>query len=306
MTGLVRLKASTTELIYQRARRIVASLGDVQVPMIDTQLLSEAIKPFSPFEQTKMKTPLRSFFRYAKSNGLFPPHLPNPVDDLDVAVIQPKRRQRMTLAQFRVVYEYAPLWLQWTMVLALHLALRRADLVNLRYEDIIDDRLVARIRKSESDARSIDAMSVDFPIHPDVKRVLKRSRESALRLGRPPFVIHRQPSRLSARQQHGLEHPCRILPRYASKAFNRARAAAVAADPQLFDGARAAELPGLHEIRSLSSHLYAKAGYETETVKDLMAHTDPDMTRHYQKRHERKVVRVEMALPFSLFERPNE
>ncbi|MEX2125102.1 MAG: hypothetical protein WD795_14500 [Woeseia sp.] len=45
----------------------------------------------------------------------------------------------------------------------------------------------------------------------------------------------------------------------------------------------------MHEIRALSSYLYAKAGYEVSAVQDLMAHTDPDMTRAYQKGHARKV-----------------
>jgi hypothetical protein len=50
----------------------------------------------------------------------------------------------------------------------------------------------------------------------------------------------------------------------------------------------------------LSSHLYARAGYDTTAVQDLMAHTDPDMTRYYQKGHARKVLRVEMVLPYSI------
>ena len=31
-----------------------------------------------------------------------------------------------------------------------------------------------------------------------------------------------------------------------------------------------------------------------------MAHTDPDMTRTYQKGHARKVLRIDMMLPFSV------
>ena len=57
-------------------------------------------------------------------------------------------------------------------------------------------------------------------------------------------------------------------------------------------------MPTLHEIRALSSHLYATAGYEVAAVQELMAHTDPDMTRAYQKGHARKVLRVEMTLPY--------
>ncbi len=145
-------------------------------------------------------------------------------------------------------------------------------------------------------------MSVDFPVHPDVQYVIRRSRESALALGRPPFVIHRKPDRITARAKSALEHNCQVLPQYATKAFKAARARAMQRSPSLFSLSSEKELPGLHEIRSLSSHLYAKAGFETETVKDLMAHTDPDMTRHYQKGHERRVVRVEMMLPFSLID----
>lgn len=63
---------------------------------------------------------------------------------------------------------------------------------------------------------------------------------------------------------------------------------------------RAGQLPTLHEVRALSSHLYAKAGYRDLDVQDLTAHTDPDMTRAYQKGRARKVLRVEVMLPFSV------
>lgn len=36
------------------------------------------------------------------------------------------------------------------------------------------------------------------------------------------------------------------------------------------------------------------------SVQELMAHTDPDMTRAYQKGHARKLLRVEMLLPLSV------
>jgi integrase len=61
-------------------------------------------------------------------------------------------------------------------------------------------------------------------------------------------------------------------------------------------------MPTLHEIRALASHLYSKAGFDVSDVQGLMAHTDPDMTRAYQKGHARKVLRVDMMLPFSALE----
>jgi hypothetical protein len=81
------------------------------------------------------------------------------------------------------------------------------------------------------------------------------------------------------------------------KAFYKARDLA-RAHTRLFDGMSVRQMPTLHEIRALSSHLYATAGYEVAAVQELMAHTDPDMTRSYQRGHARKVLRVEMMLPY--------
>ncbi len=96
-----------------------------------------------------------------------------------------------------------------------------------------------------------------------------------------------------------MEHPAQVLPEYASKAFRKARDLANE-QTHLFDGASVRQMPTLHEIRALSSHLYATAGYEVAAVQELMAHTDPDMTRAYQQGHARKVLRVEMMLPYSV------
>lgn len=94
-----------------------------------------------------------------------------------------------------------------------------------------------------------------------------------------------------------MEHPAQVLPDYASKAFYKARD--LTRDrTRLFDGMSVRQMPTLHEIRALSSHLYATAGYEVAAVQELMAHTDPEMTRAYQQDHARKVMRVEMMLPY--------
>jgi integrase len=182
----------------------------------------------------------------------------------------------------------------------------RVDLVNLRFDDVIGDRIVSPIRKTDTQCREIEATSVDFPVHRDVRRVIAESRVSSLRAGRCPFIVHRVPERKTKRAQDALadrrmEHAAQVLPEYASKAFCEARQAAHR-KTNLFVGLGARELPTLHEIRALSSHLYARAGYEVKAVQDLMAHTDPNMTRSYQKGHARKVLRVEMVLPYSVMD----
>lgn len=190
------------------------------------------------------------------------------------------------------------------MTLAFHLALRRIDLVNLRFDDVVGDRIISPIRKTDTQAREIEATSVDFPIHPDVRRVLLEARRSSLKLGRCPFIVHRVPERRTGRASNALdagrlEHPAQVLPDYASKAFGKARDPACS-QSHLFTGLTSREKPTLHEIRALSSHLYARAGYQLSAVQELMAHTDPDMTKAYQKGHARKVLRVDMLLPFNV------
>jgi len=299
-----RLKQSTAALLHQRRKRLGNQIGTIHVATIDTHMLREAIAGNSQFEQGKMRTLLLRFFRYAKSNGTYPSHLANPVDDLFVDPVPHKQRHRMTIEQFKAIHNIAPQWLQWLMTLAFHLALRRVDLVNLRFSDIVDGRIVSPIRKTDTEARELEETSVDFPIHPDVQRVINEARRSSLRVGRCPFIVHRVPERRTKRATDALdagrmEHPAQILPDYATKAFNRVRKI-VCRTTDVFAGLSGRQLPTLHEIRALSSHLYAKAGYNVSDVQDLMAHTDPDMTRAYQKGHARKVLRVEMMLPFSV------
>jgi integrase len=299
-----RIKSSTAALLRQRRQRLTKQLGDIQVAAINTQLLREAIECNSQFEQSKMKTLLVRFFRYAKSTGSYPCHLANPVDDLFIDPVPNKQRHRMTMAQFRAIYGAAPRWMQWLMTLAFHLALRRVDLVNLRFEDVHDGRIISPIRKTDTEAREVESTSVDFPVHADVQRVIAEARRSSLRLGRCPFIVHRAPERRTKRSRDALdgarmEHQAQVLPDYATKAFNKARQVACK-NSEAFAGISGRQLPTMHEIRALSSHLYAKAGYKVSAVQHLMAHTDPDMTRAYQKGHARKVLRVDMMLPFSV------
>jgi len=106
------------------------------------------------------------------------------------------------------------------MTLAFHLALRRVDLVNLRFDDVVGDRIISPIRKTDTEARDIEATSVDFPIHPDVRGVLLEARRSSPRVGRCPFIVNRKTDRRTQRADKALEarrieHPAQVVPESA-------------------------------------------------------------------------------------------
>jgi hypothetical protein len=68
---------------------------------------------------------------------------------------------------------------------------------------------------------------------------------------RPPFLIHRRPDRKKQKQAETKEHWTKIEERYLTRAFKEAREAA-----DCYKGWKEEEMPGFHEVRALSLHLY--------------------------------------------------
>ena len=54
--------------------------------------------------------------------------------------------------------------------------------------------------------------------------------------------------------------------------------------------------PTFHEVRSLGSALYKRAGYATTDIQQMMAHTEIDMTKLYQSGHELPHTRMELKM----------
>ncbi|HBP5242294.1 hypothetical protein EQH77_31310 [Pseudomonas aeruginosa] len=91
-----------------------------------------------------------------------------------------------------------------------------------------------------------------------------------------PFLIHRRPDRklgLADRK----EHWTKIDERYLSRAFKEAREAAAC-----YSGWKDEEMPGFHEIRALSLHLYKKTGKDGQKIA---GHASAEMTKNYLRDH---------------------
>jgi hypothetical protein len=70
-----------------------------------------------------------------------------------------------------------------------------------------------------------------------------------------PYLVHRKPKRRKQKQAQHKDHWTKIKERYLTRAFKDAREAA-----NCYAGWKEEEMPGFHEVRALSLHLYRKPG----------------------------------------------
>ncbi|MNR35995.1 hypothetical protein D3C85_1538790 [compost metagenome] len=90
--------------------------------------------------------------------------------------------------------------------------------------------------------------------------------------------MHRKPDRLKQKQAQTKDHWTKIEERYLTRAFKDARETA-----ECYKGWKEEEMPGFHEVRALSLHLYKKAGKDGQKIA---GHASEGMTKNYQRDHE--------------------
>jgi hypothetical protein len=86
-----------------------------------------------------------------------------------------------------------------------------------------------------------------------------------------------RPDRKRQKQSETKEHWTKVEERYLTRAFKEAREAA-----DCYNGWKEEEMPGFHEVRALSLHLYKKAGKDGQKIAE---HSSKEMTKNYQKEH---------------------
>lgn len=123
-------------------------------------------------------------------------------------------------------------------------------------------------------AKGSDAAWIRFRVTPELQAVISRCRDDTT----SPYLVHRKPDRLKQKQAQTKDHSTKVEERYLTRAFKDAREAA-----NCYAGWKEEELPGFHEVRALSLHLYKKAGKDGQKIA---GHTSESMTQNYQRDHE--------------------
>jgi hypothetical protein len=106
-------------------------------------------------------------------------------------------------------------------------------------------------------AKASDMAWIRFKVTPELQRVISHCRDNIV----SPFLIHRRPDRKKQKQAETKDHWTKIEERYLTRAFKEAREAA-----DCYKGWKEEEMPGFHEVRALSLHLYKKAGKDGQKI----------------------------------------
>jgi len=259
------LAKATLDLYAVRFKQIRAELAERPIDQITIRMIAEFLEPLTPRASNQARAILIDLFNHAAAKGLCPD---NPASNT-IPKIEKKQRKRHTVDGLKAIREKSPGWLKNAIDLALITAQRRGDILDMKFEDVQDGYLYVVQNKTE---KASDAGWLKIKVTAQLGEVLSRCRDDIL----STYLIHRRPERKKKRE--GKDHWTKIDERFLTRAFKDARDAA-----GCYRDLKEEEMPGFHEVRALSLHLYKRAGKDGQKIA---GHATEGMTKNYQKGHE--------------------
>lgn len=185
-----------------------------------------------------------------------------------------KARSALSLEDFWRVYEQAEDHIRVAMMISLTTTMRRGDIVQLKFSDIVDGHLRRTIAKSLHQRGTAGAshLSWDLFEHKELAKAISDAEKSAQENSSCPYIINLKRKRVSkALKAKGDVSRC--TEEMISRGFKTAR------DKAGVTG-QGDKPPTFHEIRGLAITLMVEA-YGLERARDLAAHTDGSVTMAY-------------------------
>lgn len=260
------LAKATMDLYEIRCRQWTAKAGKKPVDAITIRDCAEMLDSLTPRASNQMRAVMIDVFNHAAAKGLVPD---NPAANT-IPKIEKKTRKRHTMVGLLAIREASPAWLKNAIDIALITGQRREDILAMKFEHIQEGYLYLVQEKTK---KASNAGYLRIKMTPQLKAVVARCRDDVA----SPFLIHRKPDRLDAKQRESKEHWTQVEERFLSRAFKEARDIA-----KPYKDWSEAQQPGFHEIRALVEHLYKKAG---KNAQQLLGHADEKMTKNYGKDH---------------------
>lgn len=259
------------------------------IPSCDIELehVNAYIKHFhsdsSANVQNRKVSFLKKLFSYAVDESLM---FDNPAARKKMRRTEEKKRQRLSLDNFKAIRRAAAPWLRTAMDLALQTTHARLEVSRIRYsisepKDGVcgcvwlaqpENGIYGTLYIHRQKVQKKEASHVAIPIGEELKRIIDESRDNVA----SPFVVHRIPERQVKRSKE-VSHPTQVAPDYLSRSFSAVRDKLGLCDKQAMD-----ERPTFHEIRALAAHLFDQQGIDPQ---GRMAHSDAKSTKIYTQNH---------------------
>lgn len=188
-------------------------------------------------------------------------------------------RSRLDIDGFWPIYNEGTIALKVAMAISITTTMRRGDVLALTTGHLKDGYLRRTISKSEQKLGSQRAARLEWKLadHPMLERAIEMGLEHAKENDNCPYIVSHKPEQ--ARLGKVKTHKSQVLGRRLAEMFTEARNSTEMWSNDL-------NPPTFHEVRSLGSALYKRQGYSDEQIKELMAHTEIDMSRHYMDGHD--------------------
>ncbi|EGX6617208.1 recombinase [Salmonella enterica] len=226
---------------------------------------------------------LKKLFSYAVDESLM---FDNPATRKKMRRTEEKKRQRLSLDNFKAIHRAADPWLRTAMDLALQTTHARLEVSRIRYsisepKDGIcgcvwlaqpENGIYGTLYIHRQKVQKKEASHVAIPIGEELKRIIDNSRDNVA----SPFIVHRIPERQVKRSKE-VSHPTQVAPDYLSRSFSAVRDKLGLCDHLEMD-----ERPTFHEIRALAAHLFDRQGIDPQ---GRMAHSDAKSTKIYTQNH---------------------
>lgn len=260
------LAKGTLGLYAVHFRRFRKQFEGKAVDQITIRMIAEMLDALTPRTANQCRALLIDIFNHAAAKGLCPD---NPAAST-ISRIEKKQRKRHTVEGLKSIREVSPIWLQNAIDLALITAQRRTDILNMRFDGVREGFLYVVQQKT---AKASDAAWIRFRVTEELQSVISRCRDDIA----SPYMVHRRPDRKKQLQAQTKDHWTKVEERYLTRAFKEAREVA-----GCYKGWKEEEMPGFHEVRALSLHLYQKAGKDGQKIA---GHASEEMTKNYQRDH---------------------
>lgn len=226
---------------------------------------------------------LKKLFSYAVDESLM---FDNPATRKKMRRTEEKKRQRLSLDNYKAIRNAAETWLRTAMDLALQTTHARLEVSRIRYsikepKDGIcgcvwltqpENGIYGTLYIHRQKVQKKEASHVAIPIGEELKRIIDESRDSVA----SPFIVHRIPERRVKRSKE-VSHPTQVAPDYLSRSFSSVRDRL-----SLYEKLPMEERPTFHEIRALAAHLFDQQGIDPQ---GRMAHSDANSTKIYTRNH---------------------